>query len=236
MNVVHSQRERTIATVRATRAHFPYFDFSSATNATYAVMASSFDVPSRFFHASHFALPLKSIIPGRAVFTSPTFACLNSAYSSSISSFVVYPSFAVFAQSSRRRVASRRRVGASDRRRDRRTSFTALIASAAALNSSSVAMTIDDGCRCATRCAAHRRARARLRAPIARARCDGRERAMRARARRVGARRVALARAAIAMTMMASAAAVDCRQITNERTNLARPISTRRRMNTTEYI
>lgn len=41
----------------------------------YCPIASSLDVPFTEDHASHFARPLKSSMPGRSVFTSPTEAC-----------------------------------------------------------------------------------------------------------------------------------------------------------------
>eukprot|EP01063_Lacrimia_lanifica_P024099 TRINITY_DN32062_c0_g1_i1.p1 TRINITY_DN32062_c0_g1~~TRINITY_DN32062_c0_g1_i1.p1 ORF type:complete len:179 (-),score=0.61 TRINITY_DN32062_c0_g1_i1:21-557(-) len=58
----------------------PYFD-SSATRATYSAFAASLSIPSRAFHASHFAFPVMSSIPGRSVSTFPLVACLNSPYS-----------------------------------------------------------------------------------------------------------------------------------------------------------
>ena len=141
--------------------HFPYFDRSAATAATYAVIASSLDVPSRAFHASHFALPLKSIIPGRATFTSPTFACLNSAYSSSISSFVVCPS-SVVARGFRSVVALASRVASRVASRARRASSShlrhgldRLRGGVERLERRHARSDDDDD---STRCAAHRRA------------------------------------------------------------------------------
>ena len=80
---------RARAETKNASVYFPYLALSSATRATYAVIASSRDAPFRAFHASHFALPLKSSMPGRGTLTSPTLACLKRPYSWSISSCVV---------------------------------------------------------------------------------------------------------------------------------------------------
>ena len=45
--------------------------------ATYSFSAVSLSIPFKAFQASHFALPVKSNIPGLAVLQSPTFAYLN---------------------------------------------------------------------------------------------------------------------------------------------------------------
>lgn len=76
----NTQSIRETITDRKTR------NYTRCCRSTPNSIAFSESVPFLWFHASLLAFPLKSRIPRRSVFTSPTVACLNSAYSSSKSS------------------------------------------------------------------------------------------------------------------------------------------------------